>query len=151
MKLSDLIARAVEENPNLNTEEKELLLKFDLDEMTGEIKSLRESLEAATTEKESALKQLEDYLYKDNVCKLAADYKFSDKNYLEYLCRQNKIDCTDEVSFAPFMENLKKNSPKFFSVSVKSGCNLNESRKIDNYGDNGHDLVSMLKQAPELK
>ena len=151
MKLSDLIQKAVDENENLSADEKKILLELDLDKLNDDVMSLRESLEIANGEKESALKQLADHIYTDNVSKIAADYKFSDKKYLEYLCRQNNIDCTDAGSFTPFMEELKKNSPKLFSVNLKAGCNPLESSKNINSIGNERDIAAMLKMAPELK
>lgn len=152
MKVADLIAKAIAENENLNADEKKILQELDIDKLNDELNSLRESLEATADERDSALKKLDDFIYQDNVGKIAADYRFSDKKYLEYLCRQNNINCTDAASFSPFMEQLKKNSPKLFNVNLKAGCNLNESRKGIDYGaNNAHDIVSMLKQAPELK
>jgi hypothetical protein len=151
MKLSDLILKAVAENDNLNADEKKLLLEIDLDKINEELNSLKKSLEITVGERDSALKKLDDYVYLDNVGKIAADYKFSDKKYLEYLCRQNGIDCTATESFVPFMEELKKSSPKFFNVNLRTGVNHSESRKSLEYGKSDNDIVNLLKQAPELK
>ena len=151
MKLSDLILKAVTENDNLNADEKKLLLEVDIDKINEELNSLKKSLEITVGERDSALKKLDDYVYLDNVRKIADDYKFSDKKYLEYLCRQNGIDCTSAESVAPFMEELKKNSPKFFNVNLRTGVNHGESRKMIDYGSNSNDIISLLKQAPELK
>ena len=151
MKLSDLIIKAVTENDNLNADEKKFLLEFDIDKINEELDSLKKSLEVTVGERDSALKKLDDYVYFDNVSKIAADYKFSDKKYLEYLCRQNDIDCTAQESFVPFMEELKKNSPKLFNVNLRAGVNHGESRKNTDYNSSGRDIVTLLTQAPELK
>ena len=75
MKLSDLIIKAVTENNNLNADEKKFLLEFDIDKINEELDSLKKSLEVTVGERDSALKKLNDYVYFDNVSKIAADKK----------------------------------------------------------------------------
>lgn len=152
MKNIELIQRAINESGSLTQEEKTQLLAIDFGKGELEIKSLQESLKALELERDTAKKQLDDHVYRGNVVKLAERYNFSDKNYLEYLCRQRNINCDDALSYEPLLEELKTSSPKLFNLNLKAGYNLNETTQNSTISaHDNRDIISLLTQAPEIK
>jgi hypothetical protein len=53
------------------------------------------------------------------VSKLASKHKFTDPEYLKYLVGKDKVDL--EKDGESFMDNLKKDKPKYFTAEVNKG------------------------------
>ena len=145
--LSDIIPKA-----DLSDENRKILSDWlGQFEKNPEQQELLNTIEQLKSERDSAEKTLNDMIYKNHVAELADSYSFSDKNYLEYLCKQNKVDFTDSAISKNFMEKLQSDSPKFFKVNLQSGtgsCTADTPPIRKDY--HSGDILSMLNNAPEI-
>lgn len=87
-----------------------------------EIDRMRDELHNTARERDkhaAALKQLQAG---NTLKRIAEDYSFNDAEYLEYVLQKNNI-CTDNAdAVKAFMQELKKNKPRFFNLPLKSGA-----------------------------
>lgn len=87
---------------------------------------------------------------------LATKHKFSDSKYLSHLIKSGEVDLEDESSVDSFMEGLKKDSPKLFTVDAKPGAGSGEdgedtgNEKFVEAKGKG-DINAMLANAPEIE
>lgn len=114
---------------------------------------LLNTIEQLTTQRDNAERSLTDLIYKNNVAELAEKYAFSDKNYLEYLCKINKIDFDDDAVAKNFMNKLHDDAPKFFKPNLQAGTGVDPSKDAapvkKDYQYN--DILSLLNNAPEFR
>lgn len=114
---------------------------------------LLNTIEQLTAQRDNAEKSLNELLYKNNVAALAEKYSFSDKGYLEYLCKLNNIDFTDDAVSKNFMLKLQSDAPKFFKPVLQAGSGVDstiDSRSVSkDYQQN--DILSLLNNAPEFR
>ncbi len=111
---------------------------------------LLQTIEQLTSQRDNAERSLNDLIFKNNVAQLAEKYSFCDKNYLEYLCKLNKLDFADEAASREFISKLQNDAPKFFKPSLQSGIGTAApSPAPKDYQSN--DIISMLNDAPEFK
>ena len=114
---------------------------------------LLNTIEQLTTQRDNAEKSLNELIYKNNVASLAEKYSFSDKGYLEYLCKLNNIDFADDAVSKNFMQKLQSDAPKFFKPVLQAGSGVDspvDPRRISK--DYQHDdILSLLNNAPEFR
>jgi hypothetical protein len=148
--LSDIIPKAEISEENRKTLS-DWLGQF---EKVPENKELLETIDQLKAERDSAKKSLDDMIFKNHVAELADNYSFSDKDYLEYLCKTNNVDFADAASSKNFMNKLQLDSPKFFKINLQSGTGtasavpeyapVKKNHQID-------DILSLLNNAPEIR
>lgn len=111
---------------------------------------LLNTIEQLTAQRDNAERSLNDLVYKNNVAELAEKYSFSDKGYLEYLCKLNNIDFADDAGSKDFMNKLRNDAPKFFKPILQSGSGVTASvAAAKDYQSN--DILSLLNNAPEFR
>ena len=126
-------------------------------EQTGNVhehEDLLKTIEQLQNERDCAQKSLNDMIFKNHITELAENYSFSDKSYLEYLCKVNNIDLADNDCIRKFMLKLQSETPKFFKIKLQSGTgnpppanNCSHSPK-DYQSD---DILTLLNNAPEVR
>ncbi len=89
-------------------------LQAALDKANGKVKAAEAAAEAVKTEK-AALE------HENAISALAAEHKFTDREFLKFKFQSGKIDPRDAEAAKTFIENLKKDSPKYFTVDVNTG------------------------------
>ena len=115
---------------------------------------LLKTIEQLQAERDCAQKSLDDMIFKNHVAELADSYSFSDKGYLEYLCKINNVDLDDHDSSRNFMLKLQNDTPKFFKLKLQSGTGVPAdtgdcSHLKKDYQQN--DILSLLNNAPEIR
>ena len=113
---------------------------------------LLNTVEQLRAERDSARKSLDDMIYKEHVAKLAETYSFSDNDYLEYLCKLNKIDFADNSSSKKFMDQLQVDAPKFFKLNLQAGTGAAAAENVPHHHHEDHysDILNLLNNAPEI-
>lgn len=148
--LSEIVPKAELSDENRKT----LSDWLDQFEKAPSEQDLLNTIEQLQAERDSARKSLDDMIYKDHVAKLAETYSFSDKGYLEYLCKLNNIDFADSTSSKNLMNKLLSDSPRFFKIKLQSGTGGNtpaECRPSPNGNHHSDDILSLLNNAPEVR
>ena len=121
-------------------------------EKVPESQELLNTIEQLKSERDEAKKSLDDLIYKNHVAELADCYSFCDKNYLEYLCKQHKMDFADSKVTRDFMAKLQNDAPKFFKLNLQSGtgaCTADTTPAKKDYQPD--DILAMLNNAPEIR
>ena len=123
-----------------------------------EKKALEKKVTDLTGERDTSKTELSGMKFNGSVTKLAAKHGFNDAEYLGYLVKQKgeDFDLENETGVTDFMDGLKKESPKLFTVDTKSGAGSGEGgEKVDNEkfveAKNKGDINSMLENAPEIE
>ncbi len=104
----------------LNDEERSFLREYRPGG-ENEIGELKNQLQSTISERDSVRAELESLRFRNSVSRLAGEHKFTDPEYLEYLCRKEGIDPESPESSKGFMDKLRDNSPRFFKVELSSG------------------------------
>lgn len=149
--LSDIIPKA-----EISGENRKMLTDWlNQFEKAPDNQELFEQIEQLKAERDSARKSLNDMIFKNHVARLAETYSFSDKGYLEYLCRINEIDFDDAERSKEFMNRLQSDSPKFFKINMQSGSGSpppqTNCKNPQEYHDSSNDILSLLNNAPEFR
>lgn len=114
----------------------------------SELSSLRQLTKQLSEERDSAQKELKRWKYRQQIGELAAQYQFSDVEYLAYLCEKNQVDLSARDTADGFMTDLRSKTPKFFRSDVQPGA------KADQLAANsvapGASIAEMLSAAPEI-
>ena len=111
------------------------------------------TIAALTSERDGANASLAKFKRDNSVKSIAKKHGFDDDVYLDMLLKNGDIDLEKEDAVNSFMENLKKDKPKFFNVSdgVKPGTppapapqkkdSVDKNNPVDN-------LIDLLNNAP---
>ena len=148
--LSEIVPKAELSDENRKT----LSDWLDQFEKAPSEQELLKTIEQLQAERDSARKSLDDMIYKDHVAQLAENYSFSDKGYLEYLGKLNKIDFADSTDSKNFMNRLLQESPRFFQLKLQSGTggNANPDCQTPVFGNHQQDdILQLLNNAPEVR
>lgn len=146
MKFAD-IQKKILAGEELSEQEKEFLKNYkEPKDLSGTVKELEEKVENLEKEKDEKaekdlteaqkLQKTNDKLIKERdelkakqvesefeskVSKLAATHKCNDVGYLKYTIKTREIKIDDETAASEFMDNFKKEFPKFFDVDANNG------------------------------
>ena len=154
MNIKEILAEIVPKAELSDENRKTLSDWLDQFEKTPTEEELLNTIGQLQAERDSARKSLEDMIYKDHVAKLADSYSFSDKGYLEYLCKLNNIDFADSTGSKNFMNKLLNESPRFFQLKLQSGTggNANPDCQIPIQAHHQtDDILTLLNNAPEVR
>jgi chromosome segregation ATPase len=124
-------------------------LKKDFDK---ELNRLRGSLQALSTERDSARQELDSMKFRQNVTELACKYNFTDPQYLEYLTVKGGVALEDSDKVKEFMDSLKETSPKLFKLELRPGGGSNPGIGTSGFlsAKAEGDVTKMLQNAPEV-
>ncbi|MFA6102385.1 MAG: hypothetical protein WCV67_10980 [Victivallaceae bacterium] len=126
-------------------------LKKDFDK---ELNRLRGSLQALSTERDSARQELDSMKFRQNVTELACKHNFTDPQYLEYLTARSGVALEDPDKVKEFMDALKETSPKLFKLELRPGGGSNPGSGAGAAGflsaKAEGDVTGMLQNAPEV-
>lgn len=113
--------RAANEELQSKLDEKDDKGKTEAERLQNELSRTKTKLAAAEKERDSIRAEKDALEFDNSVGALAAEHKFSDREYLKYLAVARKLDVKDKEAAKSFMENLKKESPKYFDAEVNRG------------------------------
>lgn len=143
----DLAAKA-EESASAGQTEAQKLQK--------QLEKAQADLKKATEERDTAIKDKGALEYDNSVSALAADHKFTSRDYLKYKLQSAKVDVKDPEAVKAFMESLKKDEAKFFAADVNNGGGgapppTPDKTKAPAPGDRIGGIMQSLNEAPEAK
>jgi alanyl-tRNA synthetase len=145
-------------------------------DLSKQLEEAQKKLDEAENEKLSELEKLQketERLKKENdevkaakaaqdfdlaVNKLANKHKFTDPGYLKYLIQNKEIDL--EKDGESFMENLKKDTPKYFAAEVNPGGGgslpagktpIDKNKQAYDDAKKSGDVTKMLQTTPSEK
>ena len=113
-----------------------------------ELESLRAGCRGVEEERDAVRRELGELQFRHKVGELAAKHRFTDAEYLAFLCRQKNLEPGMERELEAFMGELKEQSPRLFRVDVKPGIGPVGALVADAEPPSVADL---LANAPELK
>lgn len=104
------------------------------------------TIAALTSERDGANASLAKFKRDNSVKSIAKKHGFDDDVYLDMLLKNGDIDLEKEDAVNSFMENLKKNKPKFFNVSegIKPGNPPAPAPKKED-ADNASPIDTLIK------
>lgn len=142
----DLAAKADEAASEGQTEAQKL--QKQLDKVSADLKKAQAERDEAITAK-GALE------YDNSVSALAAEHKFTSRDYLKYKLQSAKVDLKDADAVKTFMDNLKKEEAKFFAADVNGGGGdtppPKKEEKDPDPGDRIGGIMKGLSEAPEAE
>lgn len=130
-----------------------------------ELSRLRGELEQVSGDRDGLARQLHELVRRGKVSELASQYRFSDPDYLAFLCEKHEIDLDSPEATANFMSGLEKTCPKLFRAELFSGVPRHPSphrapergeaddpvpRSGGGVSNPADRLVGLLENAPEL-
>lgn len=128
--------------------------KTETERLQGELTRMKTKLAAAEKERDTVRAEKESLEFDNSVGALAAEHRFGDREYLKYLVGARKLDVKDKEAARAFMENLKKDSPKYFEAEVNRGGGGTGGDGGDGHGNNagkeGKGRIEELLKKPEL-
>ena len=146
--------RAANEELQSKLDEKDDKGKTEAERLQNELSRTKTKLAAAEKERDSIRAEKDALEFDNSVGALAAEHKFSDREYLKYLAVARKLDVKDKEAAKSFMENLKKESPKYFDAEVNRGGGGTGEDGGDGHGRNtgeeGKGRIEELLKKPEL-
>ena len=153
MNIKEILAEIVPKAELSDENRKTLSDWLDCFEKVPENQELLKTIEQLTAERDSVKNSLDDLIYKNHVAELAETYSFSDKGYLEYLCKLHNLDFADAANSKKFMEQLQNDTPKFFKQNLKAGTgNISPAMPAAAARENRFDdILSLLNNAPEFR
>jgi len=129
-----------------------------------EAQKLQKQLEKAQTDLKKAAEERDEALsaksgleYDNAVSALAAEHKFTDRDFLRYKFQTAKVDPKDPEAAKAFLESLKKEDSKFFATDIKPGAGPKDPPQAPppaqepNPGDRIGGIMKGLESAPEAK
>ena len=121
-----------------------------------QLEKAQTDLKKATDERDAAIKDKGALEYDNSVSALAAENKFTSRDYLKYKLQSAKVDLKDDAAVKTFMESLKKDEAKFFAADVNGGGGGNppptpNKDKAPAPGDRIGTIMQGLSEAPEAK
>lgn len=129
-----------------------------------EIRRLQHELENAVHERDAAKNELNAAIRKNRISALAAQYRFSDPEYLDFLAGKQNVNLDDQAQTEAFMHKINLDKPRFFNIEINSGAgggiNPTESSAKSLPADdaasappyrrnNAKEIARMLEDAPE--
>lgn len=113
-----------------------------------ELESLRTGCRVMEEERDAVRRELGELQFRHKVGELAAKHRFTDSEYLAFLCRQRNLEPGMERELEAFMGELREQSPRLFRVDVKPGIGpvgpvVTEAEPPS--------VADLLANAPELK
>lgn len=119
-----------------------------------ELAELRRRAEETGAERDAAQKELQALRFRRRVDELADRYRFTDRDYLEYLCERGALEIDRPEQADAFMEELRGRLPRFFKTELKPGAGLPETARPDaadgrTASDPAAELARMIAAAPE--
>ncbi|MGE4564810.1 MAG: hypothetical protein AB7F32_08065 [Victivallaceae bacterium] len=113
-----------------------------------ELESLRTGCRVMEEERDAVRRELGELQFRNKVGELAEKHRFTDAEYLAFLCRQRNLEPGMERELDGFMAELREQSPRLFRVDVKPGIGPVGGVVMDTEPPSVADL---LANAPELK
>ena len=144
MDLSIILQKAAGGEP-LNDEERSFIREYRPGGET-EIGELKNQLQSALSERDSVRSELAALHFRNSVFRLAGEHKFTDPDYLEYLCQKEGIDPDSAECSGEFMEKLRDTSPRFFKIELAPGPDHSVSAAGNT--DAPRSIASMLAEVP---
>ena len=119
-----------------------------------ELAELRRRAEETGAERDAAQKELRGLRFRRRVDELADRYRFTDRDYLEYLCERGALEVDSPEQSEAFMEELRTRLPRFFKTELKPGAGLPDTPPVAAAGgaivsDPAAELARMIAAAPE--
>ena len=144
----DTLAAKAEETASAGQTEAQKLQK--------QLEKVQADLKKATEERDAAISAKGALEYDNSVSTLAAEHKFTSRDYLKYKLQSAKVDLKDADAVKTFMESLKKDESKFFAADVNGGGGGNppptpDKDKAPAPGDRIGGIMQSLNEAPEAK
>lgn len=154
MDLRSIIARATAGEPLSEAERKELA-SFDFNGgESPELPALREQLQAAEQERDTARHELEELRFGYRVTELAGRCGFTDPEYLKYLFSRKGISPDQSEAAETYLAELKEQSPKLFRLDLRPGAGPLPAPAPGNGSAAGthpaDELARRLESAPEI-
>lgn len=120
-----------------------------------EFETLKTSLAEAAAERDRLRSELDGVRFRQQIDELAGRYRFSDRGYLEYLCRQNGVDPAEPEKCGEFINSLRERMPRFFRCELQGetlpdASNGNSGAAAANARTGELPLAELLMQAPVL-
>lgn len=116
---------------------------------------MRRELAEIAAQRDSAANELRKIKRSQALADLAVGQHFNDAEYLDFILQKNNIEPDDAEKTSAFLQEFKKDHPRYFSLPVKSGAGsrpgaITESASVP-AGTNRFDAVEMmLAGAPEI-
>lgn len=119
-----------------------------------ELAELRRRAEETGAERDAAQKELRGLRFRRRVDELADRYRFTDRDYLEYLCERGALEVDSPEQSEAFMEELRTRLPRFFKTELKPGAGIPElplpaATGGSTTSDPAAELARMIAAAPE--
>lgn len=120
----------------------------------AELADLRRRADATGAERDAAQKELRELRFRRRVDELADRYRFTDRDYLEYLCERGALEMESPEQTEAFMKELRGRLPRFFKTELKPGAGIPETPLPAATGgatasDPTSELARMIAAAPE--
>ena len=112
----------------------------------NEVGELKNQLQATISERDSIRSELDALRFRNSVSRLAGEHKFTDPEYLEYLCKKEGIDPASNETCRDFMEKLRDTAPRFFKVELASGPDNFSTASAA--AETTRSIAGLLAQAP---
>lgn len=116
----------------------------DVEKLTKQVNALNTQLANLTKERDELKTANAGMAFDHGVEKLAREYKFTDVDFLKFKVQSAKLDLAKADKVSEFMENLKKESPKFFEAEVNRGGG--STPPVTDGGDTGTDSKARLAE-----
>lgn len=120
-----------------------------------EIEQVKQQLRSATAERDNVAGELEKLRRHNAIKSLAAQYGFTDPEYLDFVLQKNQIAPDKSELADSFMQEFRKSNPRYFALPVKSGSgsrpgNAPVSGAASNANCRMDALEELLSSAPEI-
>ena len=127
----------------------------ETERLNAELERLRTELTASRTERESAVKELTTLHRKTKIAQVAAEYNFTDSDYLDFLSVKRELALDDPDAVHQFMEELTSAAPKLFRVDLSpgagGGCSNGAFPAVAAPAPSAvKDIAGMLESAPSV-
>ena len=146
MDVWDLIRKAALSD-GLTPEERQTVLEA-CDDCGRRIEELRSQAEQNGAERDSLKQELAAIRRAETVKVIAEKHNFIDPGYLDYLLASRSVDVHDAEGVETVIGELKAEKPRFFKVDITPGPST--AVLSATVPENAGDLISMVRNAPEL-
>lgn len=119
-----------------------------------ELAELRRRADETGAERDAAQQELHQLRFRRRVDELADRYRFTDRDYLEYLCERGALEIEQPERAEAFMEELRGRMPRFFKTELKPGAGVPETAlpaaaNGATASDPASELARLIAAAPE--
>ncbi len=169
LKIHEIIAKAAGK-PLSDEECAELKAMADMsnanNQEESEIIRLQRELAGAIRERDDAKNQLKCAIRKNRVQQIAAQYRFSDPEYLDYLAQKENVNLDNHDDTDKFIQKINQAKPRFFDIEINSGagggcqpstpstnpCSHTHAASAPSSFRAGHkEIARMLEEAPDAE